>query len=198
MASGKTTVASLIKHDSRMGFIDYHDSYVENNKEFLRGDMLEFQFTKAPKIVYFPGNDLINARLNSVNVGIDSSVSGITKQMRGGFIIEQRTGQRTNGSLNLQFVDREDQSLTYFFVDWRNKIADPDTKYSFRKDDLVAECKLILTNSSRIDVRTLTFYNCQLQDAPVDENGVAEDGSDRSDLAVSLSFEHYSREFNNI
>jgi hypothetical protein len=160
--------------------------------------MWEFQFTKAPKIVYFPGNDLINARLNSVNVGIDSSVSGITKQMRGGFIIEQRTGQRTNGSLNLQFVDREDQSLTYFFVDWRNKIADPDTKYSFRKDDLVAECKLILTNSSRIDVRTLTFYNCQLQDAPVDENGVAEDGSDRSDLAVSLSFEHYSREFNNI
>ena len=198
MASGKTTVASLIKHDSRMGFIDYHDSYVENNKEFLRGDMWEFQFTKAPKIVYYPGNDLINARLNSVNVGIDSSVSGITKQMRGGFIIEQRTGQRTNGSLNLQFVDREDQSLTYFFVDWRNKIADPDTKYSFRKDDLVAECKLILTNSSRIDVRTLTFYNCQLQDAPVDENGVAEDGSDRSDLAVSLSFEHYSREFNNI
>ena len=195
MASGKTTVASLIKRDSRMGFIDYHDSYVDGNKEFLRGDMWEFKFTRAPKIVYYPGDDLINQRLNSVNVGIDSSVSGITKQMRGGFIIEQRTGQRTNGSLNLQFVDREDQSLTYFFVDWRNKIADPDTKYSFRKGDLVAECKLILTNSSRIDVRTLTFYNCQLQDAPTDENGVAEDGSDRS---VSLTFEHYDREFNNI
>lgn len=193
------TVADLVRgSDGRMKFIDYTSTYKDNNKEFLRGDMWEFKFINAPKIVYYPGDDLINARLNAVNVGIDTSVSGITKQMRGGYVIEQRTGQRTNGTLNLQFVDKEDQSITYFFVDWRNKIADPDTKYSFRKDDLVADTQLVLTNSSRIDVRTLTFYNCQLQDAPADENGVAEDGSDRADLAISLSFEHYKREFNNL
>lgn len=193
------TVASLVRNsDGRMKFIDYENTYRDSNKEVLRGDTWEFKFLSAPKIVYYPGDKLINARLNSVNVGIDSSVSGITKMMRGSFVIEQRTGQRTNGSLNLQFVDKEDQSITYFFVDWRNKIADPDTKYSFRKDDLVADCQLILTNSSRLDVRTLTFYNCQLQDAPTDENGMAEDGSDRSDLAISLTFEHYRREFNNL
>ena len=193
------TVAELVRgSDSRMRFIDYTNTYRDNNKEVLRGDMWEFKFISAPKIVYYPGDDLINARLNSVNVGIDTSVSGITKQMRGSYIIEQRTGQRTNGSLNLQFVDKEDQSITYFFVDWRNKVADPDTKYSFRKDDLVADCQLLLTNSSRIDVRTLTFYNCQLQDAPTDENGVAEDGSDRSDLSISLTFEHYHRDFDNL
>lgn len=193
------TVAELVRSsDGRMRFIDYTNTYRDNNKEFLRGDMWEFKFISAPKIVYYPGDDLINARLNSINVGIDTSVSGITKQMRGSYIIEQRTGQRTNGSLNLQFVDKEDQSITYFFVDWRNKIADPDTKYSFRKDDLVADCQLVLTNSSRIDVRTLTFYNCQLQDAPTDENGVAEDGSDRSDLSISFTFEHYHRDFDNL
>ena len=194
------TVAELVRGNGnlRQQFIDYERTYRENNKEFLRGDMWELKFLNAPKIVYYPGDNLINARLNSVQVGIDYSVNGFEKRMRNNYVIYQQTGQNTSGTLTLSFTDREDQALTYFVDDWRNKIADRETKYSFRKDDLVCDLQLYLTNSSRIDVRTLTFWNCIIQDGSTDESGQAEDGTDRSDIQLSLKFEHYSREFNNL
>jgi hypothetical protein len=104
----------------------------------------------------------------------------------------------TNGQLALSFVDKEDQAISYFVDDWRQKIADRDTKYSFRKDDVVADCKMILTNSSRKTVRTVNFWNCIIDDAPLDMNGVAEDGTDRSDVQLTMSFEHYDLEWNNL
>lgn len=194
------TVAELVRGaDSlRQTFIDYEKTYRDDNKEFLRGDMWELKFLTAPKIVYYPGDQLINARLNSVQVGIDYSVNGFEKRMRNNYVIYQQTGQNTSGTLTLGFTDKEDQALTYFVDDWRQKIADRDTKYSFRKDDLVCDIQLYLTNSSRIDVRTLTFFNCIIQDGTVDESGQAEDGTDRADMQVSLKFEHYKREFDNL
>lgn len=192
-------VMELVKSNKGyMSFIDYWNVAKDDNKEFLRGDMWEFSFINAPKIVYYPGDDLFKKRLTQVNVGIDTSVNGIEKRVRGNYTVFQKTGQNTAGSLTLGFVDREDQALLYFFDDWRQKIADRDCKYSFRKDDLVADCQMVLTNSSRIAVRTLKFYNCIIQDAPMDENGVAEDGTDRSDLQLTMNFEHYERIFNNI
>ena len=196
-----TTVASLVRssdYNGRMQFIDYQNTYKDNNKEFLRGDMWELKCINAPRIVYYPGDDIINARLNSVQVGIDYSASGITKQMRGGWRIEQRTNQNTSGTLTLSFVDREDASIHYFATDWRNKIADPETRYSFRKDDLVSDWELIITNAQRIDVKVLSFYNCQFQDAPLNENGELDSESDRADVSMTLTFEHYSREYKNI
>ena len=194
------TVAELVRGNGnlRQQFIDYEKTYRDDNKEFLRGDMWELKFLNAPKIVYYPGDNLINARLNSVQVGIDYSVNGFEKRMRNNYVIYQQTGQNTSGTLTLSFTDKEDQALTYFVDDWRNKIADRETKYSFRKDDLVCDLQLYLTNSSRIDVRTLTFWNCIIQDASTDESGQAEDGTDRADIQLSLKFEHYSREFNNL
>lgn len=189
-----TTVTELVRQSNgRMTFIDYEKSYKDDNKEFLRGDMWEFKITSAPKIVYYPGDGIINKRLNSVNVGLDYSVTGIEKRMRGGYVIQQRTNQNTSGTLTLNFVDREDCAITYWGQDWRDKIADPDTKYSFRKDDLVMDCELYLTNSSRIDVKQLKFYNCQITDAPVNENGEQDSETDRADVSLTFSFEHYSR-----
>lgn len=195
------TVASLVRasdYSGRMQFIDYENTYKDNNKEFLRGDMWELKCLNAPKIVYYPGDEIINARLNSVQVGIDYSATGITKQMRGGWRIEQRTNQNTSGTLTLSFVDREDCSITYWVTDWRDKIADPDTKYSFRKDDLVSDWSLIITNAQRIDVKTINFYNAQFQDAPINENGELDSESDRADVTLSLTFEHYTRQHNNL
>lgn len=192
------TVAELVKKDSRMGFIGWERTYKDNNKEVLRGDMWELKFLNAPKIVYYPGDDIINARLNSVNVGIDYSVNGIEKRMRGNNVIYQQTDQATYGTLTLSFVDKEDQAITYFIDDWRQKIADRDTKYSFRKDDLVCDIQLFITNSSRIDVRTLTFYNCIITSGDINESGDLDSTSDRADVNLSLKWEHYSRDFNNL
>lgn len=191
------TVAELVRGgDGYMKFIDYQSTYKDNNKEFLRGDMWEFSFLNPPKIVYYPGDTIFKARLNQVNVGIDTSVTGFEKRMRGNYVLFQRTDQSTSGTLSLAFVDKEDQAITYFLDDWRQKIADRDTKYSFRKDDVVADCQLVLTNSSRIAVRTLKFYNCIISDAQIDENGQME--GDRADVQLSMNFEHYERIFDNV
>lgn len=193
------TVASLVRGgNGHMKFIDYESTYRDNNKEFLRGDMWELKFITVPTIVYYPGDDLINARLNSVQVGIDYSATGIDKRMRGGWTISQRTSQNTSGTITLQFVDREDTAITYWVTDWRNRIADPEVRYSFRKNDLVADIKLTITNSSRIAVKELTFLNCQFQDAPINENGEEASETDRADISLSMSFEHYKREEKNI
>lgn len=193
------SVASLVRgSDGYMNFIDYQGTYKDDNKEFLRGDMWEFTLINPPKIVYYPGDKIFKARLNQVNLGIDTSVSGFEKRMRGNYVIFQRTGQMTSGQITLQFTDKEDQAITYFVDDWRQKIADRDTKYSFRKDDLVADAQLVITNSSRIKVRTLNFYNCIIRDAGIDENGTAEDGTDRAEVPLTLDFEHYERIFDNL
>lgn len=193
------TIASLVKQAGGiMNQYVHYDLLKEDNKEFLRGDLWEFSFKSAPRIVYYPGDEIFNKRLTQVNIGIDSSVNGFEKRLRGNFVIHQQTGQQTAGTIALGFVDREDQAITYFMDDWHQKIADRDTKYSFRKEDLVAECELVFLNSSRIPVRTLKFHNCILTDRTFDENGVAEDGSDRADVQMSMKFEHFEREFNNI
>lgn len=192
-------VSKLVRSsDQHMKFVDYHESYRDGNKEFLRGDMWQFDFLAPPQIVYYPGHDIIHKRLNSVNISTDSSVSGFEKRMRGNYVVRQQTGQSTSGSLTLSFVDREDQAISTFVDDWRQKIADRDTKYSFRKNDLVCDCEMFILNSSRIDVRQLDFYNCIIMDAPLDESGIDADGSDRSDVQLSMAFEHYQRKFLNI
>lgn len=199
--SYRTSISNLVTssdNDLRAKFIDYQNSYREDNKEFLRGDMWELEFTSPPSIVYFPGNELINRRLNSVNVGIDYSVSGIEKRMRGGYSILQQTNQNTSATLSLEFVDREDQAISYFVQDWRNKIADPDTKYSFRKSDWVCDVTLHITNSSRLDVRTLFFWNCVPTEATLDENGQTDAETDRSNVMLGLRAEHYQRKFENL
>lgn len=193
------SVTELVRQsDGLMKFIDYNKSYFDDCKEFLRGDMWQFDISNPPKIVYFPGQDLIHKRLNSVNLSMDTSVNGFEKRMRGNYVIRQQTGQSTNGQLTLSFIDKEDQAISYFVDDWKQKIADRDTKYSFRKEDLVCDCDMFITNSSRIEVRHLHFYNCIIMDAPLDENGADADGTDRSDVQLSMAFEHMSREFVNL
>ena len=58
--------------------------------------------------------------------------------------------------------------------------------------------ELIITNSSRISVRRLKFYNCIIMDGTMDENGMDQDGTDRADIQLSMAFEHYQRDFDNI
>lgn len=187
----------VVGQDKALGFLDYQNMK-ETEKEFLRGDLWEFTLVNPPKVVYYPGHDIFKKRLVQINLGVDTSVNGFEKRLRGNFVVLQKTGQNTAGTISLQFTDREDQAISYFVDDWRQKISDRDCKYSFRKEDLVSDAKLEIFNSSRVPVRTLMFYNCIIQDAQLDENGAAEDGSDRADVPLNLQFEHYERIFENL
>lgn len=195
-----TSVGSLVRSnkDGYMSFVDFDASYNDINKQFLRTDQWEFRFDHWPTVVYNPGQEIINQRLQSINVGLDYSVNGFEKRMRGGFSVYQQTGQQTSGQLSLSFIDREDNSIHYACQTWRDMIADPDTKYSFRKADLVAQGTLFILNVSRIPVESIEFDNLIITDAQMDENGAAEDGADRSDIVLNMKFEHHHRSFLNV
>lgn len=199
MAGINDLVSNLVRSSNGyMNFVDYENSYREDNKEFLREDLWEFRIISPPKVVYYPGDDIFKRRLNSVNLSISGNVNGFEKRMRGNYRIIQKTGQDTGGSVTLGFVDREDQAISYFVDDWKQKISDRNTKYGFRKGDLVADCQMLILNTGRQRVRTITLYNCTIDDASLNENGVETDGSDRSDIQLSLSFEHYKRDWDNL
>lgn len=178
MALNLKTVAGV--ESEYMKQLKYH-TLVETNKEFLRSDLWEFTFTNPPQVVYYPGDDIIQTRLVSTNVGVDTSVTGFEKHLRNSYILYQQTGQQTAGVINLSFVDREDQAIFYFGDDWRQKIANRDNKFSFRKEDLVAQCEMVFLNTSRVPVEKMIFYNCIISDFSFAETGTAEDGGDRSD-----------------
>jgi hypothetical protein len=57
---------------------------------------------------------------------------------------------------------------------------------------------MFIINSTRVYVKHLEFYNCNIIEAAMDESGADADGTDRSDLQLNLAFEHYSREFLNV
>lgn len=188
------SVASLVR--AAGGFMKHVDyfQHKEDNKEFLRSDLWEFTFINPPKIVFWPGEAIFQKRLVNISVGLDTSVNGFEKRVRGNFAIHQKTGQNTSGMLTLSFIDKEDQAITYFVDNWKQMIADRDTKFSTRKQDHFADCKLYLLNTPRLPVRELSFWNCCISDGAFDENGVAEDGGDRADVQLTMSFEHVSRE----
>jgi hypothetical protein len=190
MALNLKTVSGV--ESEYMKHLKYH-TLVETNKEFLRGDLWEFTFTNPPNVVYYPGDDIIQTRLVQSSIGTDTSVTGFEKHLRNSYIIYQQTGQQTAGQINLAFVDREDQAITYFIDDWKQKIANRDNKFSFRKEDLVAQCEICFLNTSRVPVRKMIFYNTIIQDGSYSNDGQAEDSTDRADVQLSLKFEHFFR-----
>jgi hypothetical protein len=189
--------AELLNQNDGLNYINY-ETLSEEHKEFLRSDLWDLEIVSAPPAVYFPGNAMLKARTRGVTPSFGAGLTEIQAIIRHFKIRQTVISGTTEGTINVEYTDREDQAISYFVDDWRQKIADRDTKYSFRKEDIVADARLVILNSSRIPVRTLEFYNCVIQDAGLDENGTAEDGADRSDVPLSLRFEHYRRVFDNL
>lgn len=184
--------------NTNMSYVNYVD-IKENGKEFIRKDMWDVEMTSKPQSVYYPGDPIFKARCSAVEPSISAEVSGIEQTIRG-YTIKQKTSRNTSGSVTLTFIDREDQAIAVMVDDWKNKISDPDNKYSFRKQDTIADIKHTIFNSSRIPIRTLQYLTCQPNSAEMPEGGSseAEQSESNSEISLVLDFEHYKRIFENI
>lgn len=175
-----------------LDFLNY-DKMRENGREFLRKDHWEASFITTPGVVYVPPQGLLNLRVTSFTTAIDSEISGIEADLRG-YNVKQKGKVKTSGSITLTMIDREDQSLAYMKDSWAEAICGRDTMFSNAKSDLVADIKLTMYNSSRIPVRTLTFYSCQPNENELNEVDFADDASaNLGELSLTLDFEHYRR-----
>jgi hypothetical protein len=184
--------------NSNMENVNYID-ISENHKEFIRKDTWELNFTKKPAAVYYPGDEIVKSRCTTVSPSLPTSIAGIQHNIRG-FQINQKTSRNTAGTVNLTFVDREDQAITVMCDDWRNKISDNDNKYSFRKEDTIADLRYSMMNSSRFGIRDIIMLTCQPNDIGLQEEGDSEpeQSSSNSEVTLGLDFEHSKRIYNNL
>lgn len=173
--------------------IDYH-KINESQKEFLRSDMWEFQFIAPPACTYYPGNDYVAARLKAVSPQFPALFGGKIAATIRQFEIHQTGSVRSNGDITLTFQDREDQAMTAFVEDYAQKASDRDNRFSFRKEDLICECKLIIFNTSRIPVREYRMFGCIPTQGNFNEgNFGSEDAAEIGEVSLTLSFEHYKK-----
>lgn len=187
------SVIDALSGNTMMSEVNYV-SVRDNHREFILPNMWEVSWITRPAAVYYPGDEIFRARLNAIAPSIPTGITGIQQVIRG-YTKNQKTSVSTNGTVTLTFIDKEDQSMTMFCDDWKNKISDPDTKYSFRTEDTMADIKHLILNTGRIPIRKLEYLGCQPSEVPLNEEGTgeAEISSHLGEIPLNLDFEHFTR-----
>lgn len=180
----------LLQKNDSLNYINY-ENINEEQREFLRTDLWDWRFSVPPAAVYYPGDDLIHTRLRAVSPQFTYGMSTtITATIRG-FDIQQNVGFKSSGTLTLDFTDREDQCISVFLTDWQEKLTARDTKYTFRKEDTVAEGILTMFNSSRIPIRRYKVLTVQLMDPAPSLSFTSDDPAQNGELSANFTFEHH-------
>lgn len=189
----------LMSQNDALNYINYA-TLSEEQKEFLRTDVWDFEFISYPAAVYFPGNDLLKARLQSVDPAFPAGIGEISAILRGFTIRQSTISGTTSGTVTLNYIDREDQAVTAFVDDWRDKLGTRENRYAFRKEDTIATGKLTMYNSSRNPIRIYTLHALQPN---AGEGGLnpgfnSDDPAQAGQLALPLTFEHFELIWKNI
>jgi len=190
----------ITDQNSDLDYINY-DSIREDNKEFLLSNVWDFKWTTVPAAVYFPGNPLLKVRTTSVtpqfNIGI-TQMMAIVRQ----FTIQQSviTGT-TAGSISFEYVDKEDQAITAWLWDWREKMGGMKDRFLFRKEDTIGEGVLTMYNSTRRPIRIYTLRTMQ----PIDIGNTlnpqfnSDDANNNNSMAsATFAFEHWELNWANM
>lgn len=182
----------VLGNNDNLSYINYQ-SLKNKNQEFLRSDTWDFEFTKHPAAAYFPGNDFIRKRLMNVNVSVPTQLGMMTANIRGFQINQVTYSGTTSGTISLDFMDMEDQAITLWLDDLRDKYGSRKNRFAFRLEDTIGEAKLTMMNSSRIPIREYIFYGLQLQDPG---NGLnppfsGDDPQNVGQISCSWIFDHF-------
>lgn len=184
--------SDILEQNDGLNYINY-ENINEDQKEFLLSNLWDWEFTVPPACVYFPGNSLLRTRMVSVTPTFPQAITQVSATIRQFKINQSVPSGDTNASVTINYVDREDQTISVFVRDWANKIGDPDTKFQYRKEDTICEGILTEFNTSRVPIRR---YKC-ITGQP-NSNGfspsqsfTSEDPAQNGEVTLELNFEHY-------
>lgn len=164
----------------------------ENNMEFIRGDIWDFEVTKWPLAVYNPGLELFKTRLKDGTLNMQNGTGKIEKEMFAQKLHQNAGRDIQAGSITFNFVDKEDQAIVYTVNDWLNQIADPDTGFGRHKKELLFEGTLFFYNTLLEKVRYYDCFTGILDTTTIPETPGAK-GSDLSDVTMTIQFEMIHR-----
>lgn len=164
----------------------------KGNLELIRGDIWDLVITKWPTAVYNPGDDILKTRLKTVDPGVTLNINIIEKEIFGHSIHQNAGRGSQKASMTLNFIDKEDQAITYTTKDWMDQIADPDTNFGRHVSELIFECSLVFYNTRLQPIRSIEFYKGIFKD-PQFVEGTQERGTDISEVTWNIDFEHHHR-----
>jgi len=188
----------LLLQNDGLNYINY-ETLNESQKEFLRSDLWDFTWTSTPNAVYFPGNALIKARTRAVSPSFNYAISQIQVVIRQFTIQQNHISGTTAGTIGLEYTDREDQAISAWLDDWREKLWGRDHRYTFRKEDTIANGRLTMYNSSRKPIRQYDLLTMQPTDigSSLNPQFTSDDPANTGDISATFSFEHFRLYYSN-
>lgn len=140
------------------------NQYMDNNKEFKRPDLWTLKMLEPAKAIYYPGDQIINARLDNAQ---------ITRQAFQLKVAEPGTirgfkplGAQPNGfmdmsgTVQLTFADKQDYAIELWMKSTRDLISHPETRFSYPVELLMSQMELAYHNTIQQRTKVHTFLNC--------------------------------------
>ena len=163
--------------------------YMDNNKEFKRPDLWTIKMLSPAPAIYYPGDEVINARLDTCKVTRTSwdYKMGDSPTIRG---YKPLGGQPSgfadmSGSVSMSFVDKQDYAIELWIKSTRDLISHPETRFSYPIELLMSQVELSYHNTVQKRVKVHTFFNC------VPTSGtVAEDDPANGDVSWSAGYDY--------
>jgi hypothetical protein len=179
------------------------DKYRDNNKEGKRPDLWTFTMIEPAKAIYYPGDEILNARLDTVSVQRNSWQlhTGDSATVRG---YHPLGGQPNgfvdmSGSFTLNLTDKQDYAIELWIKNTRDLISNPETRFSYPVELLMCQAEVAFHNTVQQRVKVWNFLNAVPrqaavgQDAP--QNGDVSWGADNN---LTWNFPWHTENYVNI
>lgn len=149
----------------------------------------EFQITKVPSAIYYPGRDIFIQRVIQCQPPSLGGINNVTEQIHGCVIIQPGDVNRA-GSFVAEVQDFEDMEITKMFQSWRDAIQSPEEKATLPKAELVMDMVLYQIGKEQKPIRKWTMTNGLLSNPGLDGYSFLQQTQNNGKLQISIDFEH--------
>ncbi len=181
-----------------LGYVEY-PKLSGGGKEFLWQHMWDIDIPVKPRAVYWPGLDVIKHRMKTLSVDVKKELVGSADVNIRGIHIKQHGGYDSDGNINWEMVDFEDQTIYAMALSFMSAGGANRYKFQLRKEDVMIPIfQVFFLNSSRKPVKRIDFYTLQFMgyeysyDTPTEPSGV------RETVTLNFSYEHHDKTLLNV
>lgn len=177
--------------------------YRDNNKEFKRPDLWTLKMISPAKAIYYPGDEIVNARLDSCSVSRNSWQLKVSEPPRvRGYkpIGAQPSGfVDMSGTATLNFVDKQDYAIELWIKSIRDLISDPVSRFSYPVDLLMSEFELAFHNTVQQRTKIWNLFNAVPNSVQVgDDNPQTGDVSWSPSNSITWAFPWHDENYTTI
>lgn len=178
--------------DGYMGFVQY-ERLNGNNRDFLWTHMWDIEIPTPPRVVAWPGIDIIRHRLQEVSLEISQEAMATQEIEIRGFKLIQSGGYDSSGSITLRFIDFEDQFIFHMYQDFMQAIGANRFKFHFRKEDfMIPIINIYFLNATRQPVRRYSLLGVVFTGGEVNTEMTTSPSDVRANVALNFRFQHHT------